>query len=469
MAILPLLKKFLPRPKEIPDLPDLMNEVLNSARQILPPATFKLLDEIEDKQTKDLKDLKCQLDKESKVGQDTQCAKGSRDADYRESLQLNKFANKPKELKSSPRKIPFKFPERGLIKGSNLSKSKVNQNQDIREGNYTNTIIKFQVPPSPFDDDFDPNNPNSTLGNKALLFDVNGRVLKTANSIARDGRALDISSNLAASTPIRLQSANKKNAPKTEIKNLKDAIDKMKGTGEINSLASLFAAITGMVAIIAVVAVLVPLSFLTVALNWLQTVTTMFTNVNNIVTTYLSMTDAGLSLFGYPKSTDKIKKTVNGIAYGLFGKENYEQAKAAFAQGILNLTSMTKLLEKIESGRRGTNSKIDEVAFSLGTANNALKEGGLIPPDSPWNQYSEKVDKFVDAQSKASTDPDLKENIQKLTSEIQTSEEVDKEIKSETEARDKIVAQKQKEVDNIKNLGLDVKPLIEKQINEARE
>jgi hypothetical protein len=130
---------------------------------------------------------------------------------------------------------------------------------------------------------------------------------------------------------------------------------------------------------------------------------------------------------------------------------------------------MTKLLEKVEAGRRGTNSKIDEVAFSLGTANNALKEGGLIPPDSPWNEYSQKIDTFVDAQAKVSEDKDLKENIQKLTDEIKTGEEVDKEIKEEKEARDKIVAQKQKEVDNLKNLGVSVKPLIDKQIDRATE
>jgi hypothetical protein len=195
----------------------------------------------------------------------------------------------------------------------------------------------------------------------------------------------------------------------------------------------------------------------------------MFTNINNIVTTYLSFTDAGLSLFGYPKSTEGLKGAVNGIAYGLFGKENYEAAKAAFAQGILNLTSLTKLLEKIESGRNGTNSKIDGVAFSLGTANNALKEGGLIPPDSPWSEASAKVDTFVESQAKVSTDPDLKENIQKLTSEILTQEEIEKELKDEAEAREKIKVQKQKEVDNLKSLGQSIKPIIEKQIEDAKE
>jgi hypothetical protein len=465
----PLLRRFLPKPKQVPDLPDLLKEVLKDARKILPPSSFVLLDRINDRQDTDLKNLSCQIDREQRKGKDTQCAKGRNDSDYRMDIQQWAEATKPRVLNPKPRRVLFKSKERGLVSKSNLSKAKFNQNPSSRDGNYGDERVIFNVPSSPFDDDFDVNNPNSTLGNKALLFDANGRVQTTANSIARDGRALDISSNLAASTPVRTQPKNRRLPPRIQIKDLRGAIDKMKGTGEINSLASLFAAITGMVAIIAVLAVLVPLSFLTVALNWLQTITTMFANVNNVVTTYLSMTDAGLSLFGYPKSTKKIKDTVNGIAYGLFGKENYEQAKAAFAQGILNLTSMTKLLEKVEAGRRGTNSKIDEVAFSLGTANNALKEGGLIPPDSPWNEYSQKIDTFVDAQAKVSEDKDLKENIQKLTDEIKTGEEVDKEIKEEKEARDKIVAQKQKEVDNLKNLGVSVKPLIDKQIDRATE
>ena len=466
------IKGFLPPKKgsPIPDIPDLLNEVISKSRDILPKGAFVLLDAINTTKEKDLKDLKCQLDKESGKGQDQQCALGRNQVAYREKLQQNRLDNKPKQLlKQKPRKFKSNFPQRGLTtKLDNFKKTKFNQNLDLRASNYNDKVTKFNVPKSKFENEYDPLNPNSTLGNKALLFDVNGKVLKTANEIGREGRMADISSGLSTGTSVRTQ-APRKNNTKRDIKNLGDAIDRVKGTGEINSLAALFSAITGMVAIIAVLAVLVPMSFLTVALNWLQTITTMLTNVKDVATTYLSISEAGLTLFGYPKSTSKIKTFVNDIAYGIFGKDNYESAKSAFAQGILNLTSMTKLLEKIESGRNGTNSKIDGVAFSLGTANNALKEGGLIPPDSPWSQYSEKVDKLVEDQAKVSSDPDLKENIQKLTTEILTQDEIDKEIKEETEAKTKLQARKQKEIDNLQNLGVSIKPIINAQIADSQE
>lgn len=475
MAINSFLKGFLPKKEgeDIPDLPNLLEEVINDMRGTLPPDAFRLLDAIEINGDKNLKDLKCQIKREAEVGEKTQCARGYRELAYRTDVQKTLLKSAPKELKTKPSIVKFGNRERGMTgKKSNLLKIRVNQNLDLSGSNYSEKIFRLVTGDSPFEKDFDPLNPDSTLGNKAILFDANGKVILTANGIAREGRAVDESAKLATTLPPRTQSAKKikgKNIVKKEIINITKLIDQVKSTGRINSIAALFAAVTGMVAVLSVLALLVPLSFLTVALNWLQTVTTMLTNIKDVATTYLSVTDAGLSLFGYPKTTDKLKKFANNIAYGIFGKENYEQAKAAFAKGILNLTSLTKMLERVEAGRRGTDSKIDGVAYSLGVANNALKEGGVIPPDSPWSEYSEKVDKFVDAQAKVSTDPDLKENIQKLTTEIKTSEEIDQEIKAEADAKEKIRVQKQKEIDNLRSLGEGVKPIVEKQINDVKE
>lgn len=454
----------LPEKQEIPDIPDLINDVITKSRDILPPQSFSVADDYLSELDKVLHQISCQAEIEAKKGQALQCARGKVEAERQRLLQLKREKDRLYRLKESERLVKFNNKNRGLTR-SNLGKVVLNQN--TYKANYRETNTQLSIDKSDFAKNFDPSNVNSTLGNRAILFDANGRVLRTANEIRRDGAAIDASASLASGKKARAQAA--KLRPRTEIKSLSNALDKMKGTGEITGLASLFAAITGMIAVIALFAILIPSSFITVALNWLQTITTMFANINNVVTTYLSFTEAGLSLFGYKNSTKGIKDYVNSIAWGLFGKENYEEAKAAFAKGILNLTSLTKMLEKIEAFRNGSNSRIDAVIGSLGVTNGALKEAGLIEPGSDLAQASEAIDKAVDAQAKVSTDPDFKENIQKLTSEIQTQDEIEKEIKEETEAREKVQKQKQKELDNLTKLGEDFKPLVDKQIADASE
>jgi gas vesicle protein len=442
------------------DIPDITSDVIDNLRGVLPSRALEILDIHIDNVNDATHQLKCQLDIEAKKGQALQCARGKQATAIQNKVNQNNYTNRPKKLKTGSRTIkPTK--ERGITtKKTNFNKTRLNQNQ--LDNNYQDANITYKVDPSKFADNYDPNKSDSTLGNRAVLFDSNGKVLRTANEINREGKAIDESAKLATISKVR--STDAKTRAKRELRTLNKAIDKMKGQGEINSLASLFAAITGMVAVIALLAVLVPLSFITVALNWLQTITTMIANIKDLATTYLSITDAGLALFGYPKATNKLKAYVNDIAYGLFGKENFEQSKAAFAQGILNLTSLTKMLERVESARRSINGGIEGLKFSLGTANNALKDAGLIPPDSPWMEYSEKVGKFADtAQS------ETKDNIQKLTEEIQTQEEVNAEIAQEASAKAEIKAKKQKEVDSLKQLGSDLKPLVEKQIAAAQE
>jgi hypothetical protein len=466
MGITALLKNFLPNKtnKLIPDIPNLLDGVLGDFRGYLPPDTFKLIDEYQNNIESSTHSIKCQLDTEAKKGEKLQCARGNRELDYQKQLQQWKYKTKPQQLKTTSRAVRFNYRNRGIVGKNNLGKTRLNQNQ--YEENYREQNTKLNPGKSNFQDAFDPDNPDSTIGNRALIFDSNGKVIRTANEINREGRLIDESAKLATK---KVRTTAQKNRPISEVKNLQNTLNKIKGAGEISSLAALFTAVTGLVAIACLLAVLVPASFLTVALNWLQTVTTMFTQINNVVTTYLSMTDAGLSLFGYPKSTQKIKDTINGVAYGIFGKDNYEAAKASFGAGILNLTSMTKLLEKVEAAKRSTNGNISELALGLGTVNDALKESGAIPPDSPWSQYSAAADKFVESQSKVEGNEDLKENIQKLTEEIQTQEETQKEIKEENDAKEKIKKKKQKEVDNLKKLGDDVKPILDKQIAEASE
>lgn len=452
------LKDFLPLPKgqepvDAKDFPDIINLVLTDLRGTLPPKAFSVVDEYKSQIDKSSHLVECQLAIEAKKGKAEACARGKREREYQERLQANRFKNRPKQLKNRGRFAPFK-------KGTATFGAKIAQGGDYFGANQNN--VRFNVPRSNNESEFKPDNADSTLGNRAVLFDANGRVIRTANEIARDGKQIDESAKTASDR--RVPTLLQKQRPATEIKSLKDLLNKTKGHGEINSLAGLFAAVTGLLAIAALLVVLVPASFITVALNWLQTITTMIASVRDLTTTYLSMTDAGLSLFGYPKTTDKLKGVVNGIAYGIFGKENYEAAKAAFARGILNLTSMTKMLEKVEQFKNGTNNRIESIRLGLGVTNNGLKDAGLIPPDSPWMEYSEKVDKFV-----ATGTAEEKENIQKLTEEIQTQEEINKEIAEEKEARDKVKAAKAKELDNLKTLGQDIKPILDKQIADAKE
>lgn len=461
-------ENFLPRRKDrkIPDIPNLLDGILNNVREWLPPQAFTLIDEYEKKIDKTTHQIDCQLEADAKRGQELTCARGKRELAHQIGLQDNRYRNRADLLKNGSRSQRFKYPERGITsKKTNLGKMRLNQG--IVDANYQEINYKLNPGRDELGNEFDPANPDSTLGNRAVLFDADGRVLRTANQIARDEAAKQESAKMATDKPPRSQASKRR--PQTELRTIKDLLSKKKGVGEVNSLASLFAAVTGLLAIAALLALLVPMSFVTVALNWLQTVTTMFTNIRDVATTYLSMVDSGLTLFGYPKTTNKLKEAIDGIAHGIFGKENYESAKAAFAKGILNLTSLTKLLERVESARNGTDSKIDGLAMSLGTVNDSLKDAGMIPPDSEWSAYSQKVDDFVKQQAKVSTDPDLKENIEKLTSEIQTLEETNKEIKEEEEARQKVLKQRQAEADNLNSLLKEVKPIVDKKIAEAQE
>lgn len=461
-----LLENFLPLKKDsngkdidIPDLPDIGKLVWDDARSILPPIAFKLADEQKKVIDITIHKIECQLEDEAKKGQSLQCARGKRELTHQEKLQKQRLNNKPQVLKTDPRSVKFQNRDRGLTgKRSNLRNTRLNQNAVTEDRRLANTRFRLD----PYQNNFDPSNPDASLGDRAILFDSNGKVLRTASEIEREGRAIDESSKVATDKPVSGLAAKRR--PKTELKNLTDAIDKTKKTGRITGLASLFAAVTGLVAVIGVLALLVPMSFVTVVLNWLQTITTMIANIKDMATTYLSITEAGLTLFGYPKLKSKISDTVNSVAYGIFGKENYESAKATFAQGVLNLTSLTKMLERIEAARRSTDSKIEGLKLSLGTANNSLKEAGLIPPDSPWMEYSEKIDKFA-----ATANEETKENIEKLTAEIQTQEEIKKEIEEENKAKKEIKDKKQKELDTLKELGKDIKPIIEKQIASAEE
>jgi hypothetical protein len=78
------------------------------------------------------------------------------------------------------------------------------------------------------------------------------------------------------------------------------------------------------------------------------------------------------------------------------------------------------------------------------------KDAGLIPADSPYMQESKAIDTFVAAREK--DNPELKENIDKLTQEIKTQDEIKKELKDEAEAKAKVKAKTDKDNNDLLKL-----------------
>jgi hypothetical protein len=189
------LRDFLPLPhsKAIPDMPDIVNEVLTNFRDILPPKALSVADaykkEVESKTHK----IKCQLAIEAAKGKKLACERGKREKAYQESLQRNRFANRPQQLKGTSRSV--EFPNRRGITTTGINQTRINQN-GLNNSRAQNRV-KFSIPKSKNEDAFDPDSDESTLGNRAVLFDANGKVVTTANEIAREGRAVDESAKLA--------------------------------------------------------------------------------------------------------------------------------------------------------------------------------------------------------------------------------------------------------------------------------
>jgi membrane protein involved in colicin uptake len=90
--------------------------------------------------------------------------------------------------------------------------------------------------------------------------------------------------------------------------------------------------------------------------------------------------------------------------------------------------------------------------------NNSLKEAGLVPPDSPFMQSSQSIDQFVkDRTTGEGTDQNLKDNIYKLTEELKTHEEAEKELKEEAETQRKAKVKRDKQIDDTARLGAGLK------------
>jgi Flp pilus assembly pilin Flp len=220
-----------------------------------------------------------------------------------------------------------------------------------------------------------------------------------------------------------------------------------KKIGATNDFAGGIAALGGITALVGLMALLMPMHLLTSAITFLTSITTFFTNVNNAVSTYLTIVDALLGIVGVKGSAKKMKAFIASILDNAFGKDNAQELKNAFAKGVNNIAVTTKLLEKVEQMRNQTDDKVDAARFAVGTINNALAEQGYIPAE--MMETSKAIDKFIGDSKNAE---ELEENIDVLTKEIRDKDETNKILKEEQEARDKKATQIKKDVDSVANL-----------------
>jgi hypothetical protein len=288
---------------------------------------------------------------------------------------------------------------------------------------------------------------SKSIGHRAILFGDDGRVYKGANAIRDKNVGIDLSSSIPSETiatgkiPSKIVNSNN---PKKTSKNPNKA-----NVGATSDAMSGLAALGGLAAMVGIIAALMPLHFVTSAITFLTSITTMLTNVNNVANSCMKVVDGVLTMFGFG-NTQPFIKLIDRTLANVFGKKNIQEAKSLFAQTVTTIATATKLLEKVSQGRAGTDNKIDEVAFSLGVVNNSMKDAGLIPPDSPYMQESKAIDTFVAAREK--DNPELKENIDKLTQEIKTQDEIKKELKDEAEAKAKVKAKTDKDTNDLLKL-----------------
>ncbi len=287
-----------------------------------------------------------------------------------------------------------------------------------------------------------------TIGQRAILFNADGSVTRGANAIRDQQVANELAAKIPSKTPNTSAVPAKIKAAKPE----QTKFHKNKTPiGHTNDLAGGIAAVGGITAMIAIVACLLPMHFVTSAITFLTSITTFFTNVNNAVNTYLTVTEALLGMFGFKGATKGIKSFMAKIVDNAFGKENAQAVKNAFASGINSVSTTTKLLEKMQSIRQRTDNKVDGLAIQLGTVNNALKDAGLVSPDSPYFAASQNIDEFVKAREV--DDPSIGESLTELTKEIKDPEEAKKLLAEEAKTQAQRQAKTDKKINDVAKLG----------------
>jgi hypothetical protein len=296
-----------------------------------------------------------------------------------------------------------------------------------------------------------------TIGQRAVLFNADGSVTRGANAI----RDQQVANELAASIPSKSPNTSQIPATIKTAKPEKTRSHKNKAPiGQTNDLAGGVAAVGGITAMVAIVACLLPMHFVTSAITFLTSITTFFTNVNNTVNTYLAITEALLGIFGFKNATKGIKGFITKIVDNAFGgPKNAQAVKAAFASGVNSVSTTTKLLERMQSIRQGTDNKVDGLAIQLGTVNNSLKDAGLVSPDSPYFAASGNIDEFV--KSREQNDPTIGEALNTLTAEIKDPETARKALAEEASYQREKQAKADKKINDLAKWGAKLNTKIE--------
>lgn len=454
----------------------------NGLKSLLPTTVQDYIDLLDKSEDEGIHSYLCNLDKDQNAGQESKCVNGKYESDEDKRRSKNQgwgfiqwndgsyrlFADAKNTHSNAKNQIGL--PPRRKLTGidSGLVNTYINQGYGTRNLKGKSPIVssKSGKTYSPITIDnrdarLAANNKQNhidavngvkgkTVGHRAILFDANGKVLRGANGIRDADKGAKLSSTVPSGKPNNGEVPTKiGNAYKLSTN--KHSSGK-KGIGQTNDVMGGVAALGGIAAVAGILAALMPLHFLTSAITFLTSITTMITNVGNIGNTYLAVVDGVLTLFGKKDATKAMKTLMESTIDGMFGKENVQSAKAAFAKGINTISTTTKLLEKVETGRRGTNNKVDQVAFSLGTVNNSLKDSGMIPLDSPYMAESKAIDDFVAARAKVEGNESLTENINEITSEIKDQKKIKEQIEAEQVAVQKVKDKKDKDVNDIKNL-----------------
>jgi hypothetical protein len=285
-----------------------------------------------------------------------------------------------------------------------------------------------------------------TIGQRALFYGSDGKVLKGTAAIERETKANQLSANTAT---LNQTTGTSLGAKPTAAPGLKaDAHPNKKNAGQTTDKGGSLAGMASLALLAVGLACLMPLHFVTSAITFINTIVTFLTTTRSAIGTYLGIADGVLGVFGIKNSTDGLKSIINSVLDNAFGKENIQYAKAAFAGTLNSVGTGVKLLEKIQQSRAGTDNKIDDLALGLGTVNNALKDSGIIPPDSPYMQQSKAVDRFVADRTAGEDGEALKDNISHLVGELKTHDEVDKDIKDQREKEEKKAKKIKKETED---------------------
>jgi hypothetical protein len=429
--------------KEIINYEDLIKE--NGLASLIPDNAQKYLKQIDEDEERGIHNYLCNLDKAEEAGQKQQCKAGKYKSDNDKLIRndpsygwiefddgrLFLFGDLKGQIKLPPTRVRI---ANGLT-GDRLNKYLTNQVKELERKRQKRTYYSKSIKIDR-DKQSKLNRQNhidavngvkgKSIGQRAILFNEDGTVLRGANAIRDRAIGLEMSSQIPSE---RINDGKPIDNIKKGKERRTSKHPNRKGLGETNDIFGGLAALGGVAGLMAIMAFLVPMHLLTSAIAFLTSITTFFTNVRNVVTTYLSITDGIMALFGYKGSGDKIKKFAESMLDNVFGKERVDEAKTLFAKGLNSIAVGTKLLERIQMGRNMTLNRVDEVAYSLGSVNNILKDSGVIPEDSPYMQQSKAIEEFVEKRSQ--DDPELKENINFITGEMKTREQSEALIKEE--------------------------------------